>query len=58
MFESEHAPPSPSITLLAPEQEGSADVLLDLLIAIARRVASEQRPENVLELLSREKQAA
>lgn len=42
-------------TLLTPEQEGSADTLIDLLIAIARRVAAE-RGENVLELPSRPEQ--
>ncbi len=46
------------LILLPPEQEGNADVLLDLLIVIARRVAAE-RPENMLELPSQDqKQAA
>ena len=60
-----HTPPPPPMALLAPEQEGSADALVDLLITIARRIVAERPPaqspehENVLELPNREqKQAA
>ena len=54
-------PPPPPIVLLAPDQDGSADTLVDLLIAIARRVVADRAvdSENVLELPSRDhKQAA